>query len=172
MVAINPSNHRFSYLNSFHPMSFWIGRINRESAYSAAEKPAPNHDLHHENGYLQFSAFRINPSLIKCDFPWSWCKKWRHNGIAWTSFMFFTNQTSSIIIPLVAPWGPDLDPYWKSVILTCACNIHVKVVYVLLPIRILQFWFHWLSLGIPSLLNCAEVRSWQLSLGWEIHEKE
>ena len=161
MVAINPSNHRFSYLNSFHPMSFWIGRINRESAYSAAEKPAPNHDLHHENGYLQFSAFRINPSLIKCDFPWSWCKKWRHNGIVWTSFMFFTNQTSSIIIPLVAPWGPNLDPCGKIVILTGARKIHIKVVCVFLPIRHFQFSFLWLSLGVPTWILAAKVWSWQ-----------
>ena len=162
MVAINPSNHRFSYLNSFHPMSFWIGRINRESAYSAAEKPAPNHDLHHENGYLQFSAFRINPSLIKYDFPWSWCKKWRHNGIVWTSFMFFTNQTSSIIIPLVAPWGPNLDPCGKIVILTGARKIHIKVVCVFLPIRHFQFSFLWLSLDVPTWILVARMWSRQV----------
>ena len=160
MVAINPSNHRFSYLNSFHPMSFWIGRINRESAYSAAEKPAPNHDLHHENGYLQFSAFRINPSLIKCDFPWSWCKKWRHNGIVWTSFMFFTNQTSSIIIPLVAPWGPNLDPCGKSVVLTCVFKIYIKVVYDVVAIWHFPFSFIAPSLCAPLWIFVTKVLSW------------
>ena len=161
MVARNPSNHWFSYLNSFHPMSFWIGRINRESAYSAAEKPAPNHDLHHENGYLQFSAFRINPSLIKCDFPWSWCKKWRHNGIVWTSFMFFTNQTSSIIIPLAVTWGPNLDPCGKRMILTGAINIHIKVVYDFLRSRHFPFSFLSLSLGVPPWILAAKMWSWQ-----------
>ena len=143
-------------------MSFWIGRINRESAYSAAEKPAPNQDLHEENGYLQFSAFRINPSLIKCDFPWSRCKICATMGLYELRWRFFTKQTFSIIIPLVAPWGPNLDPCGKIVILTGARKIHIKVVCVFLPIRHFQFSFLWLSLDVPTWILAARMWSRQV----------
>ena len=42
---------------------------------------------------------------------------------------FFTHQTFSIFIPLVVPWGPLLDPCSKSVILTSANKIRIKVVH-------------------------------------------
>ena len=143
-------------------MSFWIGRINRESAYSAAEKPAPNQDLHDENGYLQFSAFRINPSLIKCDFPWSRCKICATMGLYELRWRFFTKQTFSIIIPLVVPWGPNLDHCGKIVILTGARKNHIKVVCVFLPIRHFQFSFLWLSLDVPTWILAARMWSRQV----------
>ena len=43
---------------------------------------------------------------------------------------FFAHQTFSIFIPLAVPWGPDLDPCSKSVILMGARKNHIKVVYV------------------------------------------
>ena len=43
---------------------------------------------------------------------------------------FITHHTFPIFIPLAVPWGPDLDPCSKSVILMGARKNHIKVVYV------------------------------------------
>ena len=75
---------------------------------------------------------------------------------------FFTHQTFPIFIPLAVPWGPNLDPCCKSVILTGARKIHIKVVYVLLPIIHFPFSFLWLSLGVPTWILAAKMWSWQV----------
>ena len=72
-------------------------------------------------------------------------------------FCFFTHQTFSIFLPLAVPWGPTLDPCSKSVILTSARKIHIKVVYVFLPIRHFPFSFLWLSFGVPTWILAAKV---------------
>ena len=77
-------------------------------------------------------------------------------------FCFFTHQTFSIFLPLAVPWGPTLDPCSKSVILTSARKIHIKVVYVFLPIRHFPFSFLWLSFGVPTWILAAKVWSWQV----------
>jgi len=58
---------------------------------------------------------------------------------------FFTHQTFSIFAPLVAPWDPILDPCGKSVILTSACKIQIKVVWAFYPSDI----FYFCSFGCP-----------------------
>ena len=74
---------------------------------------------------------------------------------------FITHQTFPIFIPLAVPWGPNLDPCGKSVILTGARKIHIKVVYVFLPIRHFLFSFVCMFLGIPTWILAARVWSWQ-----------
>jgi hypothetical protein len=69
---------------------------------------------------------------------------------------FFTQQTVSIFIPLAVTWGPSLDPCGKSVILTSAIKIHIKVVYVFLPSIHFPFSLPWLSLGVPNLDSCCK----------------
>ena len=76
-------------------------------------------------------------------------------------FCFFTHQTFSSFIPLAVPWGPNLDPCCKSVILTGARKILVKAVYVFLPIRHFLFSFVCLFLGIPTWILAARMWSWQ-----------
>ena len=51
----------------------------------------------------------------------------------------FTQQTFSIFIHLAVTWGPNLDPCGKSVILTGASKIYIKVVYVFYPTDIFNF---------------------------------
>jgi hypothetical protein len=75
---------------------------------------------------------------------------------------FFTQQTFSIFMPLIVTWGPSLDPCGKSVILTSAIKIHIKVVRVFLHSRHFPFSFLWLSLGVPTWILAAEVSSWQV----------
>ena len=58
--------------------------------------------------------------------------------------------------------GPNLDPCCKSVILTGAIKIHIKIVYGFLPIRHFPFSFLWLSLGVLTWILAAEVSSWQV----------
>ena len=76
-------------------------------------------------------------------------------------FMFFPHHTFSIFIDLLVPWGPYLDPCSKSVILTGARKFHIQVVYVFLPIIHFPLSFLWLSLGVPTWILVAKVRSWQ-----------
>ena len=70
---------------------------------------------------------------------------------------FFTHQTFSIFIPLAVPWCPNLDPCCKSVILTGARKIRIKIVSVFLPIRHFPVSFLWLSLGVPTWILAAKV---------------
>ena len=72
---------------------------------------------------------------------------------------FFTHQAFSIFIPLAVPWGPNSDPCSKSVILTGARKIHIKVVYVSVLIRHFPFSFLWLSLDVPTWLLAARMWS-------------
>ena len=74
---------------------------------------------------------------------------------------FFTQQTFPIFIPLAVTWDPNLDPCDKSVILTGAIKIHIKIVYGFLPTRHFPFSFIWLSLGVPTWILAAKVWSWQ-----------
>jgi hypothetical protein len=69
---------------------------------------------------------------------------------------FFTQQTLSIFMPLVVTWGPSLDPCGKSVILTGAVQIHIKVVRAFLPSRHFPCSFLWLSLVVPNLDPCCK----------------
>ena len=63
---------------------------------------------------------------------------------------FFTQKTFSIFISLAVTWSPNLDPCGKSVILTGASKIHIKVIYVFLPSRHFPFSHLWRSLGVPT----------------------
>ena len=63
---------------------------------------------------------------------------------------FFEHQTFPIFIPLAVPWGPNMDPCAKSVILASARKIHIKAVYVFFAHQTFPFPFLWLSLGVPS----------------------
>ena len=74
---------------------------------------------------------------------------------------FFTQLTFSIFIPLAVTWGPNLYPCCKSVVLTGAIKIHIKVVNVFLPSRHFSFSFLWLSLCVPTWILAAKVWSWQ-----------
>ena len=69
---------------------------------------------------------------------------------------FFTHQTFPICIPLVVPWGPNLDPCGKSVILTGARKIHIKVVYVFLPIRHFPFFMYLVVPWVPNFDLCGK----------------
>ena len=53
--------------------------------------------------------------------------------------MFFIYRAIFIFIPLGVPWGSNLDPCGKNVILTGARKIHIKVVYGFYPSDISQF---------------------------------
>ena len=44
--------------------------------------------------------------------------------------MFFAHQKFPMFIPVAVPWGFNLGPCSKSVILTGARKNHIKVVYV------------------------------------------
>ena len=74
---------------------------------------------------------------------------------------FITHQTFPIFMPLAVPWGANLDPCCENVILTGAREIHIKVVYVFLPIRHFLFSFVCLFLGIPTWILAARMWSWQ-----------
>ena len=64
---------------------------------------------------------------------------------------FFTQQTFPIFIPLAVTCGPNLDPCGKSVILTGAIKIHIKVVYDFYPADI--FHFHSFGCHLKSQLR-------------------
>ena len=72
---------------------------------------------------------------------------------------FFTCQTFFIFIRLSVPWDPNLDPCGENVVLAGARKIHIKLVCVLLPIRHFPCSFLWLSLGVPTWILVAKVRS-------------
>ena len=74
---------------------------------------------------------------------------------------FFTQQTFSIFMSLAVTWGPSLGPCGKSVILTGAIKIYIKVVCAFLPSRHFPFSFLWLSLEVPTWILTAKVWSWQ-----------
>ena len=74
---------------------------------------------------------------------------------------FITHHTFPIFIPLAVPWGSNLDPCGKNVILTGARKIRIKVVYVFLPVRHFPFSFVCLFLGIPTWILVARMWSWQ-----------
>ena len=73
--------------------------------------------------------------------------------------MFFIYRAIFIFIPLGVPWGSNLDPCCKNVILTGARKIHIKIVYVFLSFGHFPFSFLWLFLGIPTLTLAAKERS-------------
>ena len=98
---------------------------------------------------------QLGSLLQKCD-P-ERCSRISHQS----RLCFFTHQTFSIFIRLAVPWCPNLDPCCKSVILTGARKIHIKVVSVFLPIRDFPVSFLWLSLGVPPWILAAKVWSWQ-----------
>ena len=70
---------------------------------------------------------------------------------------FFIHQTFSIFIHFAVTWGPNLDPCCKSVILTSAIKIHIKVVFVFLTSMHFSFSFIFLSLGVPTWILAAKV---------------
>ena len=74
---------------------------------------------------------------------------------------FFAQQKLPIFIPLPVTWSPNLDPCDKSVILTGARKIHIKVVSVFLLVRHFPFSFVCLFLGIPTWILAARMWSWQ-----------
>ena len=71
--------------------------------------------------------------------------------------MFFAHQKLSMFIPLAVPWSFNLGPCSKSVILTGARKIHIKVVYVFKPIRHFPFSSLWMSLGVQTWILAAKV---------------
>ena len=73
-----------------------------------------------------------------------------------TRLCFVTHQTFPMFIPLAVPWDPDLDPCSKSMILTGARKIHIKVAYVFLTIWHFPFSFLWLPLWCPNLDPCCK----------------
>ena len=75
---------------------------------------------------------------------------------------FFNQQAFPIFISFAVTWCPTLGPCCKSVILTGAIKIHMKVGYVFfLPSRHFPFSFLWLSLEVPTWILTAKVWSWQ-----------
>ena len=69
----------------------------------------------------------------------AWSSQVRSKFI-YKSFMFvFTQQTFSIFIPSAVAWGPSSGLCCKSVILTSAIKIRIKVVYVFYPTSIAHF---------------------------------
>ena len=92
---------------------------------------------------------QLGSLLQKCD-P-DRCARNSHKS----RFCFFTHQTFASFIPLAVPWGPNLDPCCKSVILTGARKIHIKVVSVFCPSDIFQFHSFGCPLGsqLGSLLQ-------------------
>ena len=72
---------------------------------------------------------------------------------------FFTQQTFSIFILLAVTWRPNLDPCGKSVILTIAIKICIKVVYAFLLSRQFPCSSHLLSLKVPTWILVAKVWS-------------
>ena len=70
---------------------------------------------------------------------------------------FFNQHAFYIFIHLAVTWGPNLDPCCKSVILTSAIKIHIKVVYVFLTSMHFSFSFLSLSLGVPPWVLAAKV---------------
>ncbi len=71
--------------------------------------------------------------------------------------MFCTHQTFSIFTLLIVPWGPNLDPCGKSVILTGAREIHIKVVYVFFTHQTFSIFIPWVVSGVQVLILAAKV---------------
>ena len=81
----------------------------------------------------------------KCD-PDRCAKKSHKNRLC-----FSTHQIFSMFIYFSITWSPNLDPCCKSVILTGAIKIHIKVIYVFYPSDI--FHFHSFGCHLGSQLG-------------------
>ena len=68
---------------------------------------------------------------------------------------FFTHQTFSIFIHFAVTWGPDLDPCCKSVILTSAIKIHIKVVYAFFNQHAFFIFIYFAATWCPTLGPCC-----------------
>ena len=97
-------------------------------------------DISHFHSFCCHLGSQLGSLLQKCD-P-DKCDRNLHKS----RLCFFTQQAFSIFIPVAVTWGPNLDPYGESVILTGQIKIHRKVDYVFLPNRIFLFSFLWLPL--------------------------
>ena len=69
---------------------------------------------------------------------------------------FFTQQTFPIFIPLAVTWCPALDPCDKSVILTGAIKIHIKVIYVFFTHQTFSIFIYFSVTWGTSLDPCCK----------------
>ena len=80
---------------------------------------------------------------------------------SWIVHVFCASGISHVMfIPSVVSWSPNLDPCGKSVMLTGARKIRIKVLSVFLSIKHFPCSFLWLSLGALTLLLAAKTYSW------------
>jgi len=108
-------------------------------------------DIFHFHSFGCHLGFQLGSLLQKCD------PDRRDQNSHKSRLCFFTHQTFSIFIHFAVTWGPDLDPCCKSVILTSAIKIHIKVVYAFLTSMHFSFSFLSLSLGVPPWVLAAKV---------------
>ena len=80
-------------------------------------------DIFHFHSFGCHLGSQLGSLLQKCD-P-DRCAQNSHKS----RLCFITHQTFPIFIPLAVPWGSNLDPCGKNVILAGARKIHIKVVY-------------------------------------------
>ena len=113
-------------------------------------------DISHLHSFGCHLGSQLRSLLRKCD-PGR-CERKIHKSY----LCFFTQQTFSIFIALAVTWGLNFGPCCKSVILTGATKIHIKVVYAFLPIGHFSFSFFLLSLGAPTWILAARVWSRQV----------
>ena len=113
-------------------------------------------DIFHFHSFGCHLGSQLGSLLQKCD------PDRRDQNSHKSRLCFFTQQTFPIFIPLAVTWCPALDPCDKSVILTGAIKMHIKVGYVFLPSRHFPFSFLWLSLGDPTWILATKVRSCQV----------
>ena len=102
-------------------------------------------DIFHFHSFGCHLGSQLKSLLQKCD-P-DKCDQNSHKS----RLCFFTLQAFPIFIPLAVTWGPNLDPCGKSVILTGAIKIHIKVIYVFSPADI--FHFHSFGCHLGSQLG-------------------
>ena len=108
-------------------------------------------DIFHLHSFGCHLGSQLRSLLQKCD-P-DKCDQNSHKS----RLCFFTLQAFPIFVLLAVSWGPNLDPCGKSVILTGAIKIHIKVIYVFLGSRHFPFSFLWLSLGVATWILAAKV---------------
>ena len=81
-------------------------------------------DIFHFHSFCCHLGSQLGSLLQKCD------PDRRDQNSHESRLCFFNQQAFPIFIPLAVTWCPALDPCDKSVILTSAIKIHIKVVYV------------------------------------------
>ena len=107
-------------------------------------------DIFHFDSFGCHLGSQLRSLLQKCD-PGK-CARNSHKS----RLCFFTHQTFPSFSPLVVPWGPNLDPCCKSVILRGAREFHIKVVYVFFTHQTFSIFISLVVPWWPNLAPCCK----------------